>query len=170
MTINDHVVRYQEHVTGKTYEELVAAFEEAVANAESGEFARAFQTAKHDENSRQNWEAACRSLFGPSGFMSVFSIDHTEMLSWYGVAVKAKMWIYGSPVLAATMLVHDIRVGGRVPLQILIYEADNGEVRIGYDLPSTIMSRFGNADVDAAALELDEKLVAFATELTGSGA
>jgi hypothetical protein len=170
MTIDDHVVRYQEHVTSKTYEELVAAFEAAVADAESGEFARAFETARRDENSRESWEAACRSLFGPSGFMRVFSIDHTEMLRWYGVPVKAKMWIYGNPILAATMLVHDIRVGGRVPLQILIYEADNGEVRIGYDLPSTIVGRFGNPDVDAASLELDGKLVAFATELAGSGA
>ncbi|HEX3789712.1 MAG TPA: DUF302 domain-containing protein [Pseudonocardiaceae bacterium] len=169
MTINDHVIRYQEHATEKTYEELVAAFEAAVADAESGEFARAFEAAKHDANSRESWEAACRELFGPSGFMHVFSIDHTEMLRWYGVPVKAKMWIYGSPILAATMLVHDIRVGGRVPLQILIYEADNGEARIGYDLPSTIMGRFGNADVNAAALELDTKLVAFATELTDSG-
>jgi uncharacterized protein (DUF302 family) len=65
------------------------------------------------------------------------------------------------------MLVHDIRAAGRVPLQILIYEAENGEVRLGYELPSTIMSRFGNKELDAAALELDKKLVAFATELTG---
>ena len=28
MTVNDHVVRYQEHVSTKSYEELVAAFEE----------------------------------------------------------------------------------------------------------------------------------------------
>jgi hypothetical protein len=30
------------------------------------------------------------------------------------------------------------------------------------------MSRFGNKELDAAALELDTKLVAFATELTGT--
>jgi hypothetical protein len=35
-------------------------------------------------------------------------------------------------------------------------------------LPSTLMSRFGNADLDAAARELDKKLVAFATEVTGA--
>jgi len=35
MTVNDHVVRYQEHVSTKSYEELVAAFEETVPDAGS---------------------------------------------------------------------------------------------------------------------------------------
>jgi uncharacterized protein (DUF302 family) len=78
------------------------------------------------------------------------------------------MYIMGNPLIAATMLIHDIRVAGRVPLQILIYEDDNGQARLSYDLPSTLMSRFGNADLDAAARELDKKLVAFATEVTGA--
>ncbi len=39
---------------------------------------------------------------------------------------------------------------------------------MGYDLPSSLMSRFGNAEVDAAVRDLDEKLIAFATELTGA--
>lgn len=102
--------------------------------------------------------------------MHVFSIDHGKLLDWYGVNAKAKMRIYGNPIVAATMLRHDIRVGGRVPLQILIYEADNGEVQLGYDLPSSIMSRFGNADAGAAALKLDNKLIAFAKDLTGADA
>jgi uncharacterized protein (DUF302 family) len=107
-------------------------------------------------------------LFGPSGFTRVFSLDTGQLISWYGKPAKAKMYIYGNPIIAASMLVHDIRAAGRVPLQILIYEAENGEVTLGYDLPSTIMSRFGNKELDAAALELDKKLVAFATELTGA--
>jgi uncharacterized protein (DUF302 family) len=61
-----------------------------------------------------------------------------------------------------------IRVGGQVPLQVLIDEAENGEARMSYDLPSTLMSGFDNAELDAAAREPDKKLVAFATELTGA--
>src|ERR1700747_28318 len=92
-----------------------------------------------------------------------------QLISWYGKPARAKTYIYGNAIIAASMLVHDIRAAGRVPLQILIYEAENGEVTLGYDLPSTIMSRFGNKELDAAALELDKKLVAFATELAGAG-
>jgi uncharacterized protein (DUF302 family) len=166
MTISDHLVRYQEHVSAKPYEELVAAFEAAVAPVGNGEFAHAFAASE----SREEWEAACAGLFGPSGFMHVFSLDHGRLLGLYGVDAKAKMWIYGNPVIAASMLVHDTRVGGRVPLQILIYEGEDGAARIGYDLPSSIMSRFGDDEINQAAEKLDEKLVAFATELAGAQA
>ena len=168
MTVNDHVVRYQEHVSTKSYDELVAAFEEAVPDAGPGEPTRTLERVRDGDNSREAWEAAVAPLFGPSGFTRVFSLDTGQLISWYGKPAKAKMYIYGNPIIAASMLVHDIRAAGRVPLQILIYEAENGEVRLGYELPSTIMSRFGNKELDAAALELDKKLVAFATELTGA--
>ena len=42
------------------------------------------------------------------------------------------MYIFGNPLIAATMHIHDIRVAGRVPLQVLIYEADNGEARLSW--------------------------------------
>lgn len=168
MTVNDHVVRYQEHVSTKSYDELVAAFEEAVPDAGPGEPTRTLERVREGDNTREAWEAAVAPLFGPSDFTRVFSLDTGQLISWYGKPAKAKMYIYGNPIIAASMLVHDIRAAGRVPLQILIYEAENGQVTLGYDLPSTIMSRFGNKELDAAALELDKKLVAFATELTGA--
>lgn len=71
-------------------------------------------------------------------------------------------------VPAERVATRSARVAGRVLLQLLIYEADNGEARLSYDLPSTLMSRFGNADLDAAARKLDKKLVAFAAEVTGA--
>jgi hypothetical protein len=92
--------------------------------------------------------------------------DFGRLTGWYGVSGKAKMWIYGNPIVAASMAVHDIRVAGRIPLQILIYAAENGEARIGYDLPSSIMSRFGNPEVDAVARELDKKIVTFLIDAT----
>ncbi len=58
MTVNDHVVRYQEHVSTKSYEELVAAFEETVPDAGSGEPTRTLERVRDSENSRAGWEAA----------------------------------------------------------------------------------------------------------------
>jgi hypothetical protein len=168
VTTNDHVVRYHEHVSTKSYEELIAAFEDAVAEADPAAIADTVTAASNSTDSRQTWESATKSLPGPSGFVRILSLNTGELTSWYGKPAKAKMYIFGNPLIAATMLIHDIRVAGRVPLQLLIYEADNGEARLSYDLPSTLMSRFGNAQLDAAARELDKKLVAFATELTGA--
>ena len=170
MTISDHVVSYHEHVSAKSYEELVAAFEAVVADRQHGEFQSAFADADRSADSSESWEKALGSLFGPSGFMYVFAIDFGTLLGWYGNPQKAKMYVYGNPIVAETMLRHDIRVADRVPLQILIYEAGNGEARIGYDLPSSIMSRYGNPELDAAARELDKKVASFVAGLTGSSA
>src|SRR6478736_10269766 len=82
MTVNDHVVRYQEHVSTKSYEELIAAFEETVPDAGSGEPARALERVRDSENSRAAWEAAVAPLFGPSGFTRVFSLDTGQITSW----------------------------------------------------------------------------------------
>jgi uncharacterized protein (DUF302 family) len=170
MTMSDHVVSYHEHVSAKPYEELVTAFEAAVADRQHGEFQEAFARAEQSAGSRESWEEALGSLFGPSGFMYVFAIDFGTLLGWYGNPRKAKMYVYGNPIVAQTMLRHDIRVADRVPLQIVIYEADNGEARIGYDLPSSIMSRYGNPELDVAARELDKKVADFVAGLTGSSA
>src|SRR5260370_23812543 len=75
MTVNDHVVRYQEHVSTKSYEELIAAFEEAVADAGPGEPSRTLERVRSGENSREAWEAAFAPLLGPSGFTRALSLD-----------------------------------------------------------------------------------------------
>ena len=142
--------------------------EDAVDAADPAAIADTFTAASNSTGSRQTWETATKSLPGSSGFLRILALNTGELTSWYGKPAKAKMYIMGNPLIAATMLIHDIRVAGRVPLQILIYEDDNGQARLSYDLPSTLMSRFGNADLDAAARELDKKLVAFATEVTGA--
>ena len=100
MTVSDHVVRYQEHVSSKSYEELVAAFEAAVADRRHGEFAEAFTRAAGSDNSRETWERALTALFGPSGFMSVFTIDFGTLLGWYGEPAKLTAFVAslaGSP-------------------------------------------------------------------------
>jgi hypothetical protein len=53
----------------------------------------------------------------------------------------------------------------------MIYEdAKSGTTRFAYDLPSSLMSRLGNADVTSAAWALDAKLAALAELVTGAKA
>jgi uncharacterized protein (DUF302 family) len=68
------------------------------------------------------------------------------------------------------MITHDLGVGLNVPIRVLIYQTVFGEVRLAYDLPSSLMSRLNNADVSAAALKLDAKLRALAELATGTAA
>lgn len=59
------------------------------------------------------------------------------------------------------MVRHDLGAGLNVPVRVLIYEKpDSGRTRLAYDLPSSLMARLGNKEVDMAAAKLAEKLAA----------
>jgi uncharacterized protein (DUF302 family) len=96
------------------------------------------------------------------------TLDHGAWSALYGDPFKARLYILGNPLIARTMMQYDLRVGLNVPVRLLIYETAAGEVRLGYDLPSSMMSRLVNADVTAAARKLDAKLAALAERVTGA--
>jgi uncharacterized protein (DUF302 family) len=81
------------------------------------------------------------------------------------------MYTIGNPLIARTMLEHDIAAGLNVPVRLMIYEdAVTGTTRLAYDLPSSLMSGLENEKVAAAAKKLDAKLIALAIHATGSEA
>ena len=98
------------------------------------------------------------------------TFDHGAWLRLIGQSAKAVLVILGNPLIARTMLQHDIRAGLNVPVRLLIYEHSDGTTRVAYDLPSSLMSDLDNADVSAAAAKLDAKLFALAQAITGVGA
>ena len=165
-TTTEYVVQYREHVSAKPYEELVAAFEAGVGNGNE-KFAGVLRDALASENPRQVFESGVHDIVGRSGFIQVFEGDFTMLLGFHGVPAKAKSWLFGNPVIAVSMAREDIRAAGHVPLQILIYEDKDGVARIGYELPSSSLGRFGNAAVEAVAHELDRKVDDFVTEIAG---
>ena len=67
----------------------------------------------------------------------------------------------GNPLIARTMVEHDIAAGLNVPVRLMIYEdAASRTTRLAYDLPSSLMSGLQNEKVAAAAKKLDAKLIA----------
>jgi uncharacterized protein (DUF302 family) len=164
--IDEYVVKHYEHVCTKSFEEVVEAFEAAVGDGDDGKFLNGMKALSRADD----WERLCKASFGPSGFLHVLTFDHGHWLKLYGIDAKAKQYTYGNPLLAHTMIKHDIGVCFQVPFRILIYEARPGEVRIAYDLPSTLMARLHNDDVDEAAVQIDPKVIAFVTGLAGASA
>jgi hypothetical protein len=65
------------------------------------------------------------------------------------------------------MIKHDIGVCSHVPFRVLFYEGSDGKARIAYDLPSPLMSGLNNEAVENAARPIDEKVIAFFTDLAG---
>src|SRR5258708_28646078 len=63
---------------------------------------------------------------GPSGFMRLASLDHGSWIGRFGVKRRSVRWIFGNPVVALTMLRHDISAGLFVPIELLVTEAEDG--------------------------------------------
>lgn len=94
---------------------------------------------------------------GEEGLMLFNIQDHGKLLSIFGNPAKAKQYVLGNPLIAATMTRHDIRAGLYAPLRILVYES-NKSTLIDYDLPSSLFGQFNNADITIVAQSLDSKL------------
>ena len=159
-------VQHIEHSGRKSFEEVVAAFEAATGAIEDGAFAEEL-AASADQ---ADFEQRIHRHEGDSGFMRFLMLDHGAWLALYGDHVKCRLYILGNPLIARTMLKHDVRVGLNVPPRLIIYETAEGEVRIAYDLPSSLMSRLNNPEVAAAAEKLDAKLAALAAGAVGTEA
>ena len=164
--ITKYTVESREHVSAKSYEEVVSAFEAAVGDAEHGEVVEALKAA----DNAGDWERAVTALFGTAGFVRVFALDHGRWLGFYGTKAKARKYVYGNPMVAETMLRHDLRAGLQVPLSIMIWEDADGHARVSYDLPSSVMSFIDHPDLAKAASALDAKVIALVEELTGAPA
>lgn len=159
--IRSITVQHYEHVTDNSFESVVTAFEAATGSVEEG-----FTQVTDQATTPQEFEALFRAREGNSGFMRFDTFDHGKWLRLIGQTAKAVMVILGNPLIARTMLQHDIRAGLNVPVRLLIYEHTDGSTRVAYDLPSSLMSGLENADVSAAAAKLDAKLIALAEAIT----
>jgi uncharacterized protein (DUF302 family) len=136
---------HREHESERSFDAVVTAFEAAIGSIEGHAFG--------------------------SGFMLFLKLDHGAWMAKLGLRARAYLYILGSPLIARTMIEHNIGVGLNVPVRVLIYEDLNtGAGRLAYDLPSSLMARLANERVTAAAKRLDEKLSALALTATGKSA
>ena len=96
---------------------------------------------------------------GKSGFMLFHEIDHGGWLSKFGIRRRMVRWIFGNPLLAITMIRHDLTAGLFAPVEILVTEAEDGlGTTITWVRPSSLMVIDTNPPLMQAAAELDKKL------------
>jgi uncharacterized protein (DUF302 family) len=160
-------VHHNEQVSSRSFEEVVNAFESAVGSVEETGFPALLAATK----SAEEFETSVHSREGTSGFMRFLTVDHGAWLARIGLNARARMYTIGNPLIARTMLEHDIAAGLNVPVRLMIYEdAVSRTTRLTYDLPSSLMSGLQNEKVAAAAKKLDAKLIALAIQATGAEA
>jgi uncharacterized protein (DUF302 family) len=104
---------------------------------------------------------------GKSGFMFFTEIDHGGWLPKFGIKQRSVRWIIGNPLLAITMIRHDITAGLFAPVELLVTENnDQCGATVTYVQPSSLMLIEENPPLLAAAKALDEKLAALIAAAT----
>jgi hypothetical protein len=117
---------------------------------------------------RASFEIVVQSQLGPYGFMLFQEFDFSMWLPLYGVNRKAMRWILGNPLIAITMINHDLDAALFTPVELLLRErSSGGGSTIVYDLPSSLIAIRDNPPLLDAARVLDDKLDALVRRVAG---
>jgi uncharacterized protein (DUF302 family) len=144
----------------KSFEELVRALLSDVGDQPV--MIDAIATASADWDS---YRGSVQSHVGAHGFMLFGLFDHGGWLTKAGIERKALRVIIGNPLIAITMLRHDMSAGLFAPVELLVTGEDNGHSSLTYVQPSSLMVVEPNAPLLDAARELDAKLADLATSI-----
>lgn len=106
------------------------------------------------------------SYAGRSGFMLFAALDHGAWIGKAGIDRKVVRLVVGNPLIAITMLRHDVTAGLFAPVELLLTEEPGGRSALTYVVPSSLMVVSPNPPLLAAAEELDAKLFALAEAAT----
>jgi uncharacterized protein (DUF302 family) len=114
----------------------------------------------------EDYEHEVRTYVGPSGFMLFGSLNHGGWIGKAGIHRKVLRLIVGNPLIAITMIRHDVTAGLFAPVELLVTEEDNDTSALIYVVPSSLMVVEPNPPLLSAAQDLDAKLAALAAKVT----
>jgi len=119
-------------------------------------------------DSWESYEREVASHAGPSGFMLFAQLDHGAWVEKAGIGRKTLRVMLGNPLIAITMLRHDLTAGLFAPVELLITSEQDDRSALTYVLPSSLMVVEPNEPLRAAAEALDAKLAALAESVTAA--
>jgi uncharacterized protein (DUF302 family) len=155
-------VRYD---SDKSYDELLAAL-----LADIGDKPVLINDVATSTSDWQSYRERVESHVGPSGFMLFSLIDHGAWITKAGIDRTVMRVILGNPLIAITMLRHDVSAGLFAPVEVLVMDEGEGRSSLTYVKPSSLMvlakDPAPNPELLSAAQELDAKLAALATKVT----
>ena len=153
-------VRYE---SAKSYDELVAAL-----LADIGAQPVSIDEIGKTSDTWDSYEQRVQSYVGPSGFMLFNLFNHSGWITKAGIDRKVLRVILGNPLIAITMLRHDVSAGLFAPVEVLLTDEEGDGSSLTYVKPSSLMVVQQNPALLSAAQELDAKLAALAAKVTSS--
>jgi uncharacterized protein (DUF302 family) len=147
----------------KSYDEVVAALLDDIGHepVPINDIAVQF-------DSWESFEQEVQSHVGPSGFMLFAVLDHGAWIKKTGIDRMVLRVILGNPLIAITMLRHDVTAGLFAPVELLVTDEADGGSALTYVVPSSLMVVEPNEPLREAALELDAKLAVLAAKVTAT--
>jgi len=123
---------------------------------------------KGGATSKEQLEAHVNSTVGPSGFRYFNEFNHGAWLQLFNSSTpRVIVYVLGNPLIAQTMLQHDLRGAYNIPPRVLVLEkADGTGTDVVYHLPSSVIALSDNEKLRAAAEALDSKLEALVESIT----
>jgi uncharacterized protein (DUF302 family) len=115
----------------------------------------------NEADSREAFEEKVQKFVGASGFMLFAQFDHGGWITKFGLKRRIIRWVLGNPLIAITMMRHDLTVGLFAPVELLLTEDDDGAgCTVIYVRPSSLIAIAKNAELLKAAESLDKKMEA----------
>jgi uncharacterized protein (DUF302 family) len=111
------------------------------------------------------FEREVQQYVGSYGFMLFATIDHGAWIGRAGIDRRVLRVVIGNPLIAVTMLRHDVTAGLFAPVELLLTSEGDGSA-LTYVQPSSLMVVADNPPLRRAAEELDEKLAALVRAVT----
>lgn len=152
-------VRYD---SAKSYDDLLAAL-----LAEIGEKPVPINDISTTTGDWQSYQEHVQNHAGRSGFMLFGTVDHGAWIAKAGIDRKALRVILGNPLIAITMLRHDVTAGLFAPVELLLTDEGDDGSSVTYVKPSSLMVVEPNPELLSAAEQLDAKLAALAEKVAG---
>jgi uncharacterized protein (DUF302 family) len=147
----------------KKYDELVAAL-----LADIGERPVPINDFATESDNWQSYRERVQSHVGPSGFMLFGLFDHGAWIRKAGIDRKVLRVILGNPLIAITMLRHDVTAGLFAPVEVLLVDRGDDGSSLTYIKPSSLIVVEHNPELLSAAQQLDAKLAALAAKVTAA--
>jgi len=148
--------------SAKSYDQLVAAL-----LADIGEQPVSLDDLVTTSTGWASYQRQVEPYVGPSGFMLFKLFDHGAWLTKAGIERKVLRVVLGNPLIAITMLRHDVTAGLFAPVELLLVGEGEGGSSLIYVKPSSLMVVEDSPELLSAATELDAKLAALAVKVTG---
>ena len=154
-----------QYMSTRSYDEILQHFQDLV---DTTDHTSVLQGASENIRTAEDYEQLIQSQVGESDFMLFFEIDHGDWLPVFGIQRKVVRLILGNPLIAITMMRHDLTAGLFAPVEMLVVENESGDGSIViYDLPSSLMRIENNPAMLEAAHALDSKLQTLVSRVTG---